>query len=160
MTRRSTSRRRPTRTSRTAIEKGKEEGATLVRGGGTPAEFERGYFVEPTLFANVDPDSTIAQEEIFGPVLSMIPYSDEEHAVQIANNSKYGLAGAVWSASDERAMNVARRIRTGMLSVNGGFFYARDLPVGGFKQSGIGREGGIEGFEEFLETKAIALAAA
>lgn len=140
------------------VEKGKAEGATLLAGGGWPAHLERGYFVEPTLFADVDPDSTIAQEEIFGPVLSMIPYDNEEDAISIANNSRYGLAGAIWSESEERALRVARQIRTGALSVNGGFFYARDLPLGGYKQSGLGRESGVEGFEEFLETKALAVA--
>ncbi|MBB5157331.1 aldehyde dehydrogenase family protein [Saccharopolyspora phatthalungensis] len=139
------------------IEKGRAEGATVLAGGGTPAHLETGYFVEPTLFADVDPRSTIAQEEIFGPVLCLMPYRDEDHAVQIANDTSYGLAGSVWSATSERAVAVARRIRSGMLSVNGGFFYARDLPVGGYKQSGLGRECGVEGFEEFLETKAIAI---
>lgn len=140
------------------IDKGKAEGATLLAGGGAPAGFDKGYFVEPTLFGDVDPSSTIAQEEIFGPVLCLMPYRDQEHAIEIANSTKYGLAGAIWSATNERAISVAHRVRSGMLSVNGGFFYARDLPAGGYKQSGLGRECGPEGFEEFLETKAIAVA--
>ncbi|MGO9876786.1 MAG: aldehyde dehydrogenase family protein [Acidimicrobiia bacterium] len=139
------------------IEKGKAEGARLVVGGSRPAQFDKGFFVEPTLFADVDPDSTIAQEEIFGPVLAVIPYDDDEDAVRIANNSRYGLSGMIHSGSDERAMAVARRVRTGTLSVNGGSWFQPDVPFGGYKQSGIGRENGKEGFEEYLEVKAIGL---
>jgi aldehyde dehydrogenase (NAD+) len=139
------------------IEKGKVEGARLVAGGGRPAQFEKGFFVEPTLFADVDPDSTIAQEEIFGPVVSIIPYDDDDDAVRIANNSKYGLSGMIDSASEERAMAVARRVRTGTLCVNGGSWFQPDVPFGGYKQSGVGRENGKEGFEEYLEVKAIGL---
>jgi aldehyde dehydrogenase (NAD+) len=102
---------------------------------------------------------TIAQEEIFGPVLCVITYEDEEDAIRIANDSPYGLSGGVQSASDERALAVARRIRTGTLMVNGGNYYAADAPFGGYKQSGIGREMGPEGFEEYLETKTIAIGA-
>jgi len=138
------------------IEKGIAEGARLVVGGGRPAHLERGYFVEPTLLADVDANSTIAQEEIFGPVLAVIPYEDEDDAVRIANNSKYGLSGAISSGSLERAMNVARRIRTGTMSVNGGMWFGADTPFGGYKQSGTGREHGVEGFREYLETKTIA----
>jgi aldehyde dehydrogenase (NAD+) len=141
------------------IEKGKAEGARLVRGGAVPAHLDKGYFVEPTLFADVDPGATIAQEEIFGPVLAVIPYDDDDDAVRIANDSIYGLSGAVTSASEERAMAVARRVRTGTLMVNGGFWNAPDVPFGGYRQSGVGRENGIEGFEEYLEVKAIALPA-
>ncbi|HTT86274.1 MAG TPA: aldehyde dehydrogenase family protein [Acidimicrobiales bacterium] len=141
------------------IEKGKAEGARLVRGGKVPAHLDKGYFVEPTLFADVDPGATIAQEEIFGPVLAVIPYDDDDDAVRIANDSIYGLSGAVTSASEERAMAVARRVRTGTLMVNGGFWNAPDVPFGGYRQSGVGRENGIEGFEEYLEVKAIALPA-
>jgi len=141
------------------IEKGKAEGARLVRGGGVPAHLDKGFFVEPTLFADVDPKATIAQEEIFGPVLVVIPYDDDDDAVRIANDSIYGLSGAVTSASEERAMAVARRVRTGTLMVNGGFWNAPDVPFGGYRQSGVGRENGVEGFEEYLETKAIALPA-
>jgi aldehyde dehydrogenase (NAD+) len=141
------------------IEKGQEEGAKLVFGGGKPAHLPKGFFVEPTLFVDVDNTMTIAQEEIFGPVLAVIPYEDDDDAVRIANDSIYGLSGAVTSASEERAMRVARRVRTGTLMVNGGFWNAPDVPFGGYRQSGVGRENGTEGFEEYLETKAIALPA-
>ena len=139
------------------IEKGKAEGARLLAGGGRPAHLEKGFFVEPTLFVDVDPDSTIAQEEIFGPVLCVLPYEDEDEAVRIANNSSYGLSGAVNSASLERAMSVAKRIRTGTLGVNGGLWFGPDSPFGGYKQSGVGREHGREGFEEYLNTKTIGM---
>ncbi|MFJ9564058.1 aldehyde dehydrogenase family protein [Streptomyces fuscichromogenes] len=128
-------------------------GATLVRGGN---RIEPGYFYEPTLLANVDPDSEIAQEEVFGPVLAVIPFDDEEDAVRIANNSRYGLSGAVHSADEERAIRLARRIRTGTFSINGGNYFGADVPFGGYKQSGIGRESGRAGFEEFLEEKSFA----
>jgi aldehyde dehydrogenase (NAD+) len=137
------------------IEKGKEE-ARLVLGGG-PADLPAGYFIQPTLFADVDPKATIAQEEIFGPVLAVIPYEDEDDAVRIANDSIYGLSGAVSSASEERALSVARRIRSGTVSVNGGVYLAPDVPFGGYRQSGLGREHGQEGFEEYLETKTVAV---
>lgn len=137
------------------IAKGKQEGARLVVGGGRPAHLPKGYYVEPTLFVDVDQNATIAQEEIFGPVLAVIPYENDDDAVRIANNSKYGLSGGVQSKSFERAMNVARRIRTGTLSVNGGMWFGADSPFGGYKQSGNGREHGIEGFAEYLETKTI-----
>ncbi|MFI7597240.1 aldehyde dehydrogenase family protein [Actinoplanes sp. NPDC049681] len=114
---------------------------------------EKGYFVAPTVFADVDPDSELAQEEIFGPVLSIIPFDDDDHAVRIANNSRYGLAGGVWG-SPERALAVARRMRTGAVDVNGGAFNPL-APFGGYKQSGIGRELGVHGLEEFQQTKAI-----
>jgi aldehyde dehydrogenase (NAD+) len=139
------------------IERGRREGARLVTGGGVPKHLERGFFVEPTLFADVDPGSVIAQEEIFGPVLCAIPYEDDDDAVRIANDSIYGLSGSVSSASDERALAVARRIRTGTIGVNGGMWFHVDTPFGGYKQSGLGRENGVMGFEEYLETKAIAL---
>jgi aldehyde dehydrogenase (NAD+) len=142
------------------IEKGKAEGARLLVGGGRPKHLPKGYFVEPTLFVDVDPDATIAQEEIFGPVLAVIPYEDEEDAIRIANHSKYGLSGGVASASLERAQRVARRIRTGTLSVNGGMWFGPDTPFGGYKQSGLGREHGLEGFEEYLQTKTLGLPAA
>ena len=137
------------------IEKGREEGATLVTGGSEPPEgLERGYFVRPTVFSDVDSSMTIAQEEIFGPVLSIIPYSDEDDAVRIANDSIYGLAGGVWSADEDRAMGVARRIRTGQMEINGGVFNPL-APFGGYKQSGHGRELGQFGIEEFLQPKAL-----
>ncbi|HLM95211.1 MAG TPA: aldehyde dehydrogenase family protein, partial [Acidimicrobiales bacterium] len=138
------------------IERGKEEGATLVTGGGRPADQPKGWFVEPTLFADVDNSMTIAQEEIFGPVLVVIPYDDDDDAVRIANESNYGLSGGVFSGSAERADAIARRLRTGSLSVNGGLWYGADSPYGGYKDSGIGRQCGIEGLEQYLETKAIA----
>jgi len=128
-------------------------------GGGRPKHLPKGYFVEPTLFADVAPDSTIAQEEIFGPVLAVIPYENDDDAVRIANNSRYGLSGAVQSKSLDRAMAVAKRIRTGTMSVNGGMWFGPDTPFGGYRQSGIGREHGVEGFSEYLETKAIGLPA-
>jgi aldehyde dehydrogenase (NAD+) len=137
------------------IEKGKAEGARCVAGGGRPAKFAKGYYVEPTLFVDVDPKATIAQEEIFGPVLAVIPYDTEEDAIRIANDSRYGLSGAVHSGSLERAMRVANRIRTGTLSVNGGMWFGPDTPFGGYKESGIGREHGVAGFEEYLQLKTI-----
>jgi len=140
------------------IEKGKAEGARLLMGGGKPAHLDKGYYVEPTVFTDVTNDMTIAREEIFGPVLVIIPYEDEEDAIRIANDSEYGLSGGVWSADKERAMAVARRIRTGTVQVNGGIYYGADAPFGGYKQSGVGREMGPEGFEEYLETKTIAVA--
>jgi aldehyde dehydrogenase (NAD+) len=137
------------------IETGVKEGAKLLVGGGRPSHLEKGFFVEPTLFVDVDPDATIAQEEIFGPVLAVIPFDDDDDAVRIANNSKYGLSGAVSSASLDRAMAVARRVRTGTLGVNGGMWFGPDSPFGGYKQSGLGREHGLEGFEEYLQIKTI-----
>ncbi len=139
------------------IEKGKREGARCLVGGGVPKHLSRGFYVEPTLFVDVDPRSTIAQEEIFGPVLCVIPYDDDDDAVRIANDSIYGLSGAVHSASEERALDVARRIRTGTVSVNGGMWFHVDSPFGGYRQSGLGRENGEQGFEEYLETKVIGL---
>jgi acyl-CoA reductase-like NAD-dependent aldehyde dehydrogenase len=139
------------------IEKGTEEGAELVTGGAEPPEgLERGYFVRPTVFSKVDNSMTIAQEEIFGPVLVVIPYSDEEEAVKIANDSIYGLAGGVWSGDEERALSVARRMRTGQVEINGGVFNPL-APFGGYKQSGHGRELGHFGIEEFLQPKALQL---
>ena len=141
------------------IEKGKAEGARVVAGGGRPPHPAKGFYVQPTLFADVTNDMTIAQEEIFGPVLVAIPFEDDEDAIRIANDSIYGLSGAVISASPARAMKVARRIRTGTFNVNGANFFAPNAPFGGYKQSGVGREMGVEGFEEYLETKTIALPA-
>ncbi|HEX4777573.1 MAG TPA: aldehyde dehydrogenase family protein [Acidimicrobiia bacterium] len=139
------------------IDKGKDEGARLVVGGKRSDRFEKGYYVEPTLFVDVKPDMTIAREEIFGPVLVVIPFEDDDDAVRIANDSTYGLSGSVSSASEERAMAVARRLRTGTVSVNGGAWFGPDSPFGGYRQSGVGREHGVEGFEEYLETKTIGL---
>jgi aldehyde dehydrogenase (NAD+) len=144
------------------IEKGKAEGATLAVGGGRPSgeEFAKGWWVEPTLFTDVDNSMTIAQEEIFGPVLVVIPYETEDDAVRIANDSKYGLSGGVFSGSVEHSLAVARRIRTGGLSINGGAPYGADLPFGGYKHSGIGRQNGLAGFEQYLEIKSLAWPAA
>jgi aldehyde dehydrogenase (NAD+) len=138
------------------IEKGKQEGAKLVLGGGRPAHLPKGWYVEPTLFVDVDNSMTIAQEEIFGPVLCVIAYEDDADAVRIANDSGYGLSGGVFSASEERGTAIARRIRTGSIGVNGGLWYGADSPYGGYKASGIGRQNGLEGFEQYLETKAVA----
>jgi aldehyde dehydrogenase (NAD+) len=139
------------------IQKGIDEGAKLVTGGPErPEGFEQGYYVRPTVFSDVRNDMTIAQEEIFGPVLSIIAYDDEEQAARIANDSQYGLSGGVWAADAERAQAFARRIRTGQIEVNGGAFNP-SAPFGGFKNSGYGREYGPHGFEEFLEIKAMQL---
>ncbi len=140
---------------RTYIEKGVSEGARLLCGGITPPDgLEKGYYVQPTVFTDVTNDMTIAQEEVFGPVLSIIAYDTEAEAIAIANDSAYGLAGGVWAASDEQAFEVARKLRTGQVEINGGAFNVV-APFGGYKQSGIGRELGQYGFEEFLEVKAI-----
>lgn len=137
------------------IRKGIEEGAQLLTGGAErPAGLAKGYYVQPTVFGNVKPGSTIEQEEIFGPVLAIITYKDEDEAVRIANGTPYGLAGGVWSASEERAQKVARRLRTGQVDINGGPFNIQ-APFGGYKQSGNGRELGRYGLEEFLEYKAM-----
>ncbi|MGH8720560.1 MAG: aldehyde dehydrogenase family protein [Burkholderiales bacterium] len=142
---------------RSYIKKGVEEGAELLTGGAEkPEGVPGGYFVKPTIFGKVKNSMTIAQEEIFGPVLAIIPYRDEEEAVRIANDSPYGLAGAVWSKDDARAQAVARRIRAGQIDVNGGAFNM-NAPFGGFKQSGHGREAGVYGLEEFLELKSLQL---
>jgi acyl-CoA reductase-like NAD-dependent aldehyde dehydrogenase len=139
------------------IEQGVAEGARIVTGGTEPPEgLDTGYYVRPTVFSDVTPDMTIAQEEIFGPVLSIIPYDDEEDAVRIANDSQYGLAGGVWSGDEERAKAVARRIRTGQVEINGGVFNPL-APFGGYKQSGHGRELGRLGVEEFLAVKSLQL---
>ncbi len=139
------------------IQKGIDGGAKLVTGGtGKPEGLEQGYYVRPTVFSEVTNDMTIAQEEIFGPVLSILPYGSEDDAVAIANDSPYGLSGGVWSADQERAKGVAKRIRTGQIEVNGGAFNP-NAPFGGYKQSGYGREYGTHGFEEFLETKSMQL---
>jgi betaine-aldehyde dehydrogenase len=139
------------------IELGKQEGARLVVGGGVPQHLPTGWYVEPTVFADVDNSMRIAQEEIFGPVVVVIPFDDDEQAVRIANDSDYGLAGAVHSADPDRALAIARRIVTGMVTVNGFLTSNRAAPFGGRKASGVGREYGPEGFAEFLEYKTINL---
>ena len=133
-----------------------EEGGRFVIGGGRPAEHDRGFFIEPTLIVGIDNSSRVAQEEIFGPVLVVISHDGDDDAVRIANDSSYGLSGSVYSGDRDRAVGVANRIRTGTVGVNGGLWFSPDVPFGGYKQSGIGREMGVAGFEEYLETKSIA----
>jgi aldehyde dehydrogenase (NAD+) len=139
------------------VERAVESGAWLACGGVQPPEdLPRGHYLRPTVFGNVDPDSELAQEEIFGPVLSILPYDDEDDAVRIANHSRYGLHGAVWGADRARAMAVARRMRTGQVDINGGA-YNPQAPFGGYKQSGVGREMGPSALHEFEEVKSIQL---
>jgi len=139
------------------IQKGIDEGAKVVVGGvGVPEGCTTGYYVKPTVFSNVTNSMTIARDEIFGPVLSIIAYDNEEEAIQIANDTVYGLSGAVWAADKDKAIAIARRIRTGQIAVNGGAFNI-NAPLGGYKQSGIGREYSEYGFEEFLEIKSMQL---
>jgi aldehyde dehydrogenase (NAD+) len=141
------------------IRLGQEEGARLVTGG-IAEHLTGGYYIKPTLFADVSNDMRIAQEEIFGPVLVAIPHDGDDDAVRIANDSLYGLGGAVQSADPERALKVALRIRTGSVNINAGNTFGADAPFGGYKQSGLGREMGVEGFEEYLQTKTVAMEAA
>jgi aldehyde dehydrogenase (NAD+) len=138
------------------VERAVAEGARLVVGG-KPMD-RQGFFYEPTLLVDVTPGMEIAQEETFGPVLAVLAYEDVEDAVRIANDSIYGLSGAVFGADGDRALRIARQVRTGTMSVNGGNYYGADAPFGGYKQSGIGREMGVAGLEEFLELKTIAMA--
>ncbi|MCB1617055.1 MAG: aldehyde dehydrogenase family protein, partial [Pseudomonadales bacterium] len=140
------------------IEIGKKEGARLVLGGERDTNYP-GYYIKPTIFADVSNDMTIAQEEIFGPVMCVIAYEDDEDAIRIANDSIYGLSGSVFSGDQDRALKMARRIRTGTMNINGSSFFAPDSPFGGYKQSGVGREMGVEGFEEYLEIKTVAIPA-
>ena len=137
------------------IEKGRAEGARITTGGGIPAHLPKGFYVEPTLFVDVDNSMTIAQEEIFGPVMCLIAYDDEEDAIAIANDSPLGLSGNIFSGDLERAKKVAERIRAGTLGINGGVWYGADAPFGGYKDSGIGRQCGLEGLEIFTETKTV-----
>ena len=133
-----------------------DDGAALAVGGRRPSDLGCGFYFEPTILTGVDADSRIAQEEVFGPVLTVLRYDDDEHAVAIANNSQYGLSGAVWGADVDRAVAVARRVRTGQIAVNG--CIPGDAPFGGFKQSGLGREGGgLPGLHRYMEPKAIGI---
>ncbi|TYC06695.1 aldehyde dehydrogenase family protein [Micromonospora sp. WP24] len=136
------------------VTRGLADGGRLVAGGPDAPVPDRGWYVAPTVLADVEPESALAQEEVFGPVLAILPVDDDDHAVTVANNSRYGLAGAVWSTDEERALRVARRMRTGAVDVNGAPFNPL-APFGGYKQSGIGRELGRHGLAEFLQTKAI-----
>ena len=134
------------------------EGGRFACGGGSPADRDRGFFIEPTVVAGLTNDARVAREEIFGPVLTVIAHDGDDDAVRIANDSPYGLSASVFSGDPERAQAVASRLRVGTVNVNGGVWYSADVPFGGYKQSGIGREMGIAGFEEYLELKAIATA--
>jgi aldehyde dehydrogenase (NAD+) len=136
------------------IAKGKEEGAKLVLGGSRPRGLDRGYFIEPTVFTNVDTKMTIAREEIFGPVVSFLGFKDVDDAIAKANDTVYGLHGAIYTADAERGYEIARRMRSGSVTVNG-MIVDPKMPFGGFKQSGIGREGGIEGLDPYFELKTI-----
>lgn len=136
---------------------GRKQGARLVTGGGRPAEHNRGWYFEPTVFADVTPDMTIAREEIFGPVVSLLRYEDEADLVAQANATDYGLHGAIYSADPEHAFSIARQIRSGSVALNG-MAVDIEMPFGGFKQSGIGREGGLEGLENYLEIKSVYMA--
>jgi aldehyde dehydrogenase (NAD+) len=142
-----------------AVDQARRDGATIAVGGGPvenlPEHLSGGHFVQPIVIVDVDNSAAIAQQEVFGPVLIVMPFDDDDEAVRIANGSAYGLAGAVMSRSMERGMNIARRIRTGSFGVNGGMFYGADAPFGGYKNSGVGRQCGIEGFQQYLETKTI-----
>ncbi|MGV9669082.1 MULTISPECIES: aldehyde dehydrogenase [unclassified Gordonia (in: high G+C Gram-positive bacteria)] len=134
----------------------REEGGTIEIGGGRPAAQEKGFFVEPTLISGLDNSARVAREEIFGPVLVIIPFDDDDDAIRIANDSPYGLSGMVYGTDEDRINKVVNGVRTGTMGVNGGIWYSADVPFGGYKASGIGREMGVAGFEEYLETKAVA----
>ncbi|MFW0783911.1 aldehyde dehydrogenase [Gordonia sp. CPCC 206044] len=138
------------------IEVAKDEGGTIEIGGGRPTDKGSGFFVEPTLISGLDNSARAAQEEIFGPVLVILPHDGDDDAIRIANDSPYGLSGAVWGTDTERINKVVNGVRTGTMGINGGIWYSADVPFGGYKQSGIGREMGVAGFEEYLESKAVA----
>ena len=140
------------------LKSGMAASGRVVIGGGRPAHLKAGWSVEPTVFADVDNSMTIAQEEIFGPVLSIIPYDTDDEAVAIANDSPYGLCGAVWTRDVDRGLSIARQVKTGTYNING-FVYDTTAPFGGFKQSGLGREWGVEGLDPYLEYKTINLPA-
>jgi aldehyde dehydrogenase (NAD+) len=145
---------------RSYIEKGQAEGATLVTGGASaPENLAIGFFVQPTVLAAKSTKDTVAQEEIFGPVLTVIPFDSEAEAIAIANDSPYGLGGAVFAGTDDHAIAVAKKIRTGQININGGQWNPH-APFGGYKQSGVGRENGLYGMEEFLEYKSLQLKSA
>ncbi|MDV6264745.1 aldehyde dehydrogenase family protein [Rhodococcoides yunnanense] len=137
------------------IDAGKAEGARVVAGGGPAEQFDRGYFIQPTVFADVDSSMTIAQEEIFGPVLVIIAFDDDDDAIRIANDSAYGLSGFLFGSDPARLEKVTRSVRTGSFCVNGGLYYGADAPYGGYRNSGYGRQGGTEGFEQYLQTKTV-----
>jgi acyl-CoA reductase-like NAD-dependent aldehyde dehydrogenase len=139
------------------IASGVGDGATVVTGGGVPENLPTGYYVAPTLLSDVDPDARIAQEEIFGPVLTVTPYDTDDEAVAIANNSIYGLSGEVSSGDVDRAVEVAKRMRTGNVTINGKSHFGITSPFGGTKQSGLGRRNGAEGYREYLEGKTIGM---
>ena len=141
------------------LDSGREEGATVALGGGRPSSQSKGWFVEPTVFSDVDNKMKIAQEEIFGPVLVVIPYDGDDQAVEIANDSNYGLCGSVWTGDNDRGLGVARQVRTGTYMLNAPVPIDFTAPFGGFKESGVGREFGPEGLESFLEMKSIAIPA-
>ncbi len=138
----------------------REAGARVVTGGGRPAELTRGWYVQPTILSEVDNSMRVAREEIFGPVLCLIPYSDDDEAVRIANDSPFGLSGGVWTAAPERGLAIARRLRTGSIAINGTYPPFPRVPFGGFKESGLGRELGVDGLHSFLEARSIGLPAA
>jgi aldehyde dehydrogenase (NAD+) len=140
------------------IQAGRDEGARVTTGGGRPEGLDRGWFVEPTVFADVDNSMRIAQEEIFGPVLAVIAVDDADDAVRVANDSAYGLSGTVWTADADAGLDIARKVRTGTYTVNG-FAMEWGAPFGGFKDSGVGRELGPEGLAAYLESKTINLPA-
>jgi len=137
------------------VDRAVEAGATIVTGGG-PTDHERGFFYRPTLVVGADENSEISQDEVFGPVLVVLAHDGDDDAVRMANNSRFGLSGGVLAADEDRAIAVAQRVRAGTISVNGGMWHAPDAPFGGYKESGIGRENGLAGFEEFLQTKLMA----
>jgi aldehyde dehydrogenase (NAD+) len=135
-----------------------EEGGRFACGGGRPADRDTGYFIEPTVIAGLDNSARVAREEIFGPVLTVIAHDGDDDAIRIANDSPFGLSGSVFSGDPARAQAAADRLRVGTVNVNGGVWYSADVPFGGYKQSGVGREMGLAGFEEYLELKVIATA--
>jgi acyl-CoA reductase-like NAD-dependent aldehyde dehydrogenase len=141
------------------LDSGRSEGARVVVGGGRPKDLSKGWFVEPTIFADVNNGMKIAREEIFGPVVSVIPYDGEDEAVKIANDSDYGLCGTVWTADPSHGADVAARVRTGVVSINGSLILDFNAPFGGFKKSGIGRELGPEGITPYTELQSIILPA-